>query len=325
MSESKSQHTLKLARDLLDDIELSRLGSEQLLLKASRLARLVDATEVRMWLDYELNGYPNTENGRKYMDRIGRWIEKKKNLGYWNPLAGINGTIVSMQTQIQQLQVPNVHLSLSSANPNEFVSGFGGSNVAGLSSASSAVLSRLQALTTAVTNLTSIRSRVLSGVHSFTAEEFNRLAFSGVAESIFQQHQVAIDALLRDQVPDVLEKIPAISDRLASGDGEAISQAMNSCRRMIKAFADTVYPPREDSITVDGKPYEVGSDKVLNRITLYVREHCASVSRRDRLIRNLRRIHERTSVGSHTEVSAEEARALFLQTYLTLGEILSCS
>jgi len=43
---SSSKHIVKLAADLIDDIELSRLPSESLLLKCSRLARLVGDEEM---------------------------------------------------------------------------------------------------------------------------------------------------------------------------------------------------------------------------------------------------------------------------------------
>jgi len=156
-------------------------------------------------------------------------------------------------------------------------------------------------------------------------ETYYRLALTGVGQSVFEQHQVAIDRLLQKHAPDVLEKVPAISERLGAGDPGAVSQAMNSCRRMIKAFADAVYPPGDSPVAVDGRDYQVGSDKVLNRIELHMHGRCASKSRAERIAKNLRRIHARASAGSHAEVTADEARALFLQVYLTLGEALSCT
>jgi hypothetical protein len=322
---SLSAHRIELARELLDDIELSRLAPEQLLLKAMRLARIGNDAQVRKWLYFELFGYINSEEGRKYMSMMGRWTEKPKDLGYWMPLAAINGTIAAMQTQIQQPQVPNVQVSLSSANPSEYVTSIGGSNAAGLSIPINAVLTRLNYLTNSITTLSGIRSRVLARVHLFVTKVYYGLVFSGAAESIFQNHQVAIDNLLRETAPDVLEKIPSISDRLAAGDKEAVSQAMNSCRRMIKAFADAVYRPSDSPVIIDGENYEVGEDNYLNRIKLFLRDKCASDSRRDRLNQSLRRINERASAGTHDDVTAGEARALFLNTYLTLGEILDSS
>jgi hypothetical protein len=105
----------------------------------------------------------------------------------------------------------------------------------------------------------------MAEIHDFTVKTYYRLAFSGEAESIFRNHQVEIDKLLRNQVPEVLEKIPPICARLSEGDTEAVSQAQNSCRRMIKAFADAVQPPEEKEIELNGEKYQIGSDKILNR------------------------------------------------------------
>lgn len=325
MVESISKHCIELSRELLDDIELSRLPPEQLLLKAARLARVKDDVEVKEWINYELVGYPNSVKGRTIMDKFGRLTDRDSGTGYWMPFAALNGTIAAMQIQAQQLHVPNVQLSVSSANPNEYVTGLAGSNLGGISGPANAVLARLNQLTASITALAAIRSRVLAHIHAFAAKTFYGLAFSGAAESIFQQFQTAIDGLLQEEVPEVLEKIPSVSERLAAGDEEAISQALNSCRRMIKAFADRVYPPNDTPVNVDGQTYEVGTDRVLNRINLFLRSKCPSESRRERLNKGLRRIHEKLSAGAKTEVTFGEARALFLGTYLFLGEILDAS
>lgn len=77
--QSTSEHILELATELLDDIELSRLNAESLLLKASRLARLVGSDEIRQWLGYEMSGYPSTEPlSVKYIGYTGRWINHEK-------------------------------------------------------------------------------------------------------------------------------------------------------------------------------------------------------------------------------------------------------
>lgn len=319
--ESAAQAQLTLARDLVDDIELSRLAPEQLLLKALRLARFVRDEAAIEWLNYELNGYPNTPAAAAWMRRFGRFTNEELAFGYWLPLAGISGTIASTQTQIQAIQVPGVQLSLSSANPNEFVGGLG--QVArGIAEPTEKVLKHLAGLTGVVSTLSSLRSRVLAAIHEFAVGHHHRLAFSGLAETIFDRHRSAVDLLIQGAAPEVLEKLPAVYDRLSAGDKESVSQAMNSVRRMIKVFADSVYPPEKKPVSVDGKKYEVGSDKVLNRIELYLRGSCTSASRRDRLKRSLRDVYDRASAGSHADITPQEARSLFLAGYLTLGEIL---
>ncbi|MGH7845534.1 MAG: hypothetical protein ACREQW_10240 [Candidatus Binatia bacterium] len=81
--ESRSEHILALAKELLDDIELSRLSAESLLLKASRLARWVGSDEIRHWLKLEMSGYYSDDPiSLKYMGLTGRWTDRDKQQGY---------------------------------------------------------------------------------------------------------------------------------------------------------------------------------------------------------------------------------------------------
>src|SRR6266852_2409137 len=98
-AQSRSQAIVALATALLDDIELSRLSAESLLLRTMRLARLVDAEEQRKWLAYELVGYVNNPHCIKYMAMMGRLSDTKAQQGYWEPLAQIEATISAMKLQ----------------------------------------------------------------------------------------------------------------------------------------------------------------------------------------------------------------------------------
>lgn len=324
-SKSLEMHKIALARELLDDIELSRLGPEQLLLKASRLARLLEDSNTREWIEFELRGYANTESGRHYMTTFNRWIDVKTQSGYWQPLASLGAWLIAMQSEIQQLRIPDVNVSISSSNPHERVTGMEGSNIAKVSEPVSTILTRLEYRTKAVAQLRQIQSRVLAEIHSFAVSAYYGLAFQRVAESIFRDHQEAIDDLIRTHAGDVLEKIPAITARLSEGDPEAISQALNSCRRMIKAFADAVQPAQSIEVKDGDETYSIGTDRVLDRIKYFLSQRCSSKTRRDRINKNLRAVWDRASAGTHSDVTPDEGRTLFLQCYLTLGEILTAT
>ncbi len=104
---NRNKHILELAKELLDDIELSRLVSEQLLLKSTRLARLVGNEEMQAWLRCESIGYNGTDPvSLKYMGLTGRWTDRQKKLGYWGPLAQQEITISTLRTQLSTLQLP---------------------------------------------------------------------------------------------------------------------------------------------------------------------------------------------------------------------------
>lgn len=314
---------LALARELVDDLELSRLGPEQSLLKAARLARLVEDSATEAWLRWEISGYPNTGEARIVMVRFGRLTTQDASVGYWQPLAGVVGAMRSMELEIQSLRVPDVNFSPTSANPNEFVTGFAGAHLQSATKPVADILSRQQILSTAITNLSGLRSKVIGAVHEFAVSHFHRLAFGTLAENIFVSYRDTVDSLLAQSAPEAIQKIPALYSRLAEGDSEAVSQAMNTLRRLIKATADRLQPASDVPIQIDGVPYEIGADKVLNRIAAYVSGRTSSKSRRSRLRRGLQDIWERASASAHGDISSMEARSLFLQSYLLLGEVLT--
>ena len=66
----------------------------------------------------------------------------------------------------------------------------------------------------------------------------------------------------------------------------------------------------------------VGRQNVLNRLQAYTHLHGVPKGRRDRLRRTLADLYGRCSAGTHAEVTVEEARFVFLQTYVVLGEVL---
>jgi hypothetical protein len=70
-------------------------------------------------------------------------------------------------------------------------------------------------------------------------------------------------------------------------------------------------------------PAKAGERTSLNRLQAYVYEHGVSKGRRDRLRRTFADLYDRTSTGTHSEVDVVEARYLFLQTYVALGELLA--
>ncbi len=86
VAKNQSQHILELSRDLLDDIELDRLPADKLLLKASRLARLVGREEILNWIALEMGGYNATDPiSIKYMTLTSRWTNFSKKEGYFGP------------------------------------------------------------------------------------------------------------------------------------------------------------------------------------------------------------------------------------------------
>lgn len=318
VSLSKSEHIAALAREILDDVELSRLSAEALVLKATRLARATGSEEMRKWLGFEMTGYPSADaDASKWMLGVGRWTVKDK-LGYFYPIGQVEAYVAAYRQRLSAIRIPDVNYAPTSSNPYERVT----DGSSGATFAVTSVLNEGEKLANSIAALSGIRSRVVAWIHTFAAHVYYQKAFSSVAETIFERHKAAVDGLLAQRAAESIEKVPAIYARLAEGDTEAVSHALTSCRRLIDSFADAVYPARDGEALIGDQPLQVGAPHHKNRINVYVAERTGSAAQRLRLRQTLTNIYDRTSAGVHDNVSPSEARSLFLQTYLLLGEIL---
>ncbi len=232
--ESKSEHILNLALEIIDDIELSRLDAQAILLKTTRLARYVDNSEVRTWLKFEMQGYyKDDETSLKYMSKTGRWTDKEKGLGYWFPLSQVEAKITIESEKLKQLKIPN-----SSSDKALLIT--------------INITKALSETSVRIAKLGGIKSRVISLVHDFVTNVYYEKTFDNLAESIFDSYKENIDLLIAENSGDVLEQIPSVIARLSEGDTEAISQALTTCRRIIDSFADHIFPPTDETITIGG-------------------------------------------------------------------------
>ncbi|MEW6155029.1 MAG: hypothetical protein AB1673_13745 [Actinomycetota bacterium] len=304
MSTSLAVHTLQLATELLDDIELSRFPISALVLKAARLARLVGDSTSQQWLEMELHGYYDSELGRRYMSLTGRWLDEKAKQGYWQG-------IVELEAQI------SAHESLLSASQVANLSGDG------LIGALAQARQAQARIATAISRFTGTRAKVLALLHQFAVSRFYELAFSAKQAELFESVRQQVDVLLSPLSGDTLAKVESIYQRLSEGDEEAVSQALTTCRRLIDAVADAIYPPTNQALAVNGEEIALGAANTRNRLNAYIRERTQSDSRRNKLRRTLADLYDRVSAGVHSEVSIDEARFLFFNSYLYLGEVLT--
>lgn len=148
--------------------------------------------------------------------------------------------------------------------------------------------------------------------------------------SVFEETIRYVEETLGELAPDVLGELRAAEERLIENNPAAISQGLVSCRRVLKAIADAVYPAREEPVVgFDGKPRKVGDDQYINRLLQFAIERSGSRSANDLLQagldalgRRLQAVNALASRGVHANVPLEEANSCFTQTYLLAAEIL---
>lgn len=302
---SKSDHVLGLAKEIIDDIELSRCDAQSILLKCTRLARYIDNEEIRTWLRFEMQGFTSGDPiSDKYMTKTGRWTEQSANRGYWMPLSQIETTIESETNKMNLLRIPDTSGTYAAAIVGD-------------------ITKKLNITAAQISKLGGIRSRVISLLHDFATDIYYKKIFDNLAENIFDAYKNEVDILIGQNAGDIIEQIPTVIARLSDSDKESISQALTTCRRIIDSFADHIFPPSNDMINIGGTDLSLKADKVLNRLNVYVHQNCKSDSRKKRIRQNLQNLYDRISVGVHSDVDVLEAKNLFFNVYLIIGEILT--
>ncbi|CAK7288513.1 hypothetical protein [Streptomyces misionensis] len=290
------------------DIELKRLKASEVVLKASRLARLVGHTELTEFLGFERNGYPTDGSATTWIGRAGRWADREKGTFYTHSIAKVEAQVESALQAIDAMR--------------------GGGNYSGEMAlvASRGHDERILHSSAALSTWTGICGQIVASVYDMVTEIYHELLFSELQASLFAGTQEKVDGALASASGSALEKIERISDRLRDGDPESVSQALTTCRRLIDSSADYVFPARDEPYEIgDGVNLKVGPQQVLNRLQAHTHACGASKSRRDRLRRTLADLYDRCSAGTHADVTIDEARFVFLQTYIALGEILTLS
>lgn len=303
----RQDEALRVADELLADIELKRLKTSDVVLKASRLARLVGHDKLSEFLGYERNGYPLDGSASAWIERAGRWVDEEQRTCWVASIAKIEAQVDSAQRAVDALR--------------------GGGNYSGETAPIAAREhdARIMKYSSDLGTLTGVCGQVVATVYDMVSEIYHELLFSELQESLFANTQKQVDGSLAAASGTALEKIERVSDRLREGDPESVSQALTTCRRLIDSCADYVFPARDEQYMIGEVPLKVGQQQVLNRLQAHTHECGVSRSRRDRLRRTLSDLYERCSAGTHAEVTIGEARFIFLQTYIALGEILTLS
>ncbi|MCL3863035.1 hypothetical protein [Actinotalea sp. K2] len=304
---NRHEEALAHADELLADIELSRTSTAKHVLKAMRVARLLNDAGAQRWLGYELDGVPSGPDGQAWMTTTKRWADKDAGEGYWGSSASLEAARDNARSIIK---AHSGSVSLS------------GDYVTIAMRERSGTIARTASTANA---LDRVLSSVESHVYRFAADVHAELTYSQVQANLFEASREAVDATLASMAGDALKSIASISERLNSGDESAVSQAMTTCRQLIDAVADHVFPPAKEPYKIGEQDLDVTANRVLNRLQAHLHESGVTGGRATRLRRTLGDLYDRVSASVHRPggVDVHEARYLFLAVYTALGEVLT--
>lgn len=332
-SKSSAAESYELTNDLLADLELERLSLSGCVMKAARLARLVGDDDHFLVFRHELSGYPSTPNGvepqvwrlLKAADRIKQVKKtdgKSKDIVETIERAEIrsitsieeNAATLKMRLSFFQPQPTNI----SSANPNQYVHPpFRNLQV------------EAQIAESYRDEMAALAAR-RAFVYSFALAKHFELRVSSAAEDIFAGYRERVDQYLGNLIPDELRRLDSIRGNLTSDNPEDWANAGHSCRRLLQAVADVLYPSSDQPAkSASGKVVQIGKDNYINRLVMFCESKTTSGVSLKVMSSDLRYIGERldsvfsaAQKGSHAEIDLSEAQRFVIHTYLLIGDIL---
>ncbi|MGB6328254.1 MAG: hypothetical protein WBF48_04965 [Halarcobacter sp.] len=315
------EQALQLSEEILSNIELSNAPLSTIMLKASRLARLLDDFEYQKIFQFENSGYPSTHNGLKpeIMD-----ILKKVNRNYVSEDGKERAHIKSIESYEQDIELAKDELS----GVNNVLVALSTSNAAPSyrREESNKQLIIKRRLRTA----TDILSSRKSFIYNFALEKNYELKYSQLNNNIFERTQLKVDGVMMHIIPETIKKFTSVYSNLLSENDEDWSNAVHSCRRILQDLADEIYPAREPKELPSGRKINLGVEQYINRLITYIEEHSESGRFEEIVGSNLSYMGERldsifnaTQKGSHKVISTqEEADRYVIYTYLLVGDIL---
>lgn len=302
---SSSAQLLSLVADALDKFDDAPLPAS--VRRALRVAQLSGDTSVATRLLMELDYQQGGERLESLADPIHLEYRDNRALGKAGSLFGFPDVVEHDTTPLEALvgDTAPSSIQLSSATQTER------------------------------RNLALVREHMAAGVRAFTFDYLSRreseLRLTSAAKRIFDDHRNRTEQFLTGAAPDVLEKLNAAIERaFDDDDAEQRSQALLSCRRVLVAIADGVFPAQaEPRIGKDGKPHEVGANNYRNRLWAALEDAGVGDTLTESVGATLTDLAARidaldplTHKGVHEAASARELSHAVIQTYLIAGEIL---
>lgn len=340
---NKVQDMLNLSDEILTDLETGTLSLENIVSKCKKLARMRDDFEAIKWFTLELNGYDwkSIPHGVKVEElsglakRSGRtvlWMDtdpQKTEVRYWTAsIPELEVEISANKTKLDNLHPPETYTPAITKSAD--TGWFAGSTFA--TETYGHVITRIRQeqdnLSKEIKNSKSLLAKIRNGIYDYVLSINLQLKFENVTESIFQQTKEIVDKKLNEICPEAMKKFLAAYDRLKSKNQEEWSQAMSSCRNVLKEFADYVFPARKEEYKRGDEMISVTDDKYKNRLLAFIdtkvkgKKNAFLLSRVSDLESRIHSLNDLLAKGIHEGLSQTDVNMCVLDTYLLIGSLV---
>lgn len=340
---NKVQDMLNLSDEILTDLETTTLPLEIIVSKCKKLARMRNDFEAIKWFTLELNGYEwkcipsgiEVEELLGFAKRSGRtvlWVgtdPQKSEMRYWTAsIPELEVEISTNKTKLDNLHPPETYTPAITKSSD--TGWLGGSTFA--AETYGHVITRIRReqdeLSQAIKNSKSLLAKIRNGIYDYILSINLQLKFENITESIFQQTKEIVDKKLNNICPEAMKKFLAAYDRLKSKNPEEWSQAMSSCRNILKEFADYVFPSRKEEYKKGEDMISVTDDKYKNRLFAFIdmkvkgKKNVFLLSRVSELENRIHSLNDLLAKGVHEGLGQTDVNMCVLDTYLLIGSLI---
>ena len=162
-----------------------------------------------------------------------------------------------------------------------------------------------------------------------TNDIISEITYGKIPEGIFKKFQDKVNTLLANSNPAAVSQLNIAYENLVQfEDPEKSSHVAFSCRRLIKAVADELFPARDRAYsTRDGKSLEVGKERYLNRLEAWIdslgSDRYGYLAKKVDLLRDMYgNMPQSINKGTHASITGADAEMLVMYSYLILGEFV---
>ena len=174
-----------------------------------------------------------------------------------------------------------------------------------------------------------VLERIKDAAYSYALESEAQLLAGESIPDVVAKGRAFVEGGLALRAPDALAALQAAETATAQDQPESASHAATSCRRAIKALADSLYPPSGPVTADDGITRSMDDDHYRNRLIEYVRQRKGRSTHADVLASNLTSLGTRlkslddlASKGVHANLSRAEVESCLTWMYMLAADLL---
>jgi hypothetical protein len=303
---------IKLAEEILDKIQSYNLnkgsGIRDILLRYSRLVKILGRDEEVRWANQELDGYQNIKDIPYYRDHRILHSTNQDN---------VDGYILD---SCQIIENKTKKDDPSYTFPGYEYPGYKNNKLSG------------HRIFIKPEGHLEILNLLINETYRKTTNILLELKYGKMENDIFEETRATVNKKLHEICPETLNGLTrTYEDLIRSENPYKLQEIALACRLVLKSFADAVYPPSDQPKPgFDGKKHILDNDAYVNRILAYIQENESSDTNvyfmkgyLPYLGKFLYSINMYANVGTHNKRSKEYAKRCVIYTYLVLGDIIN--